>query len=97
MPSRLITKKNLILVGGALAVTLGYVSIRINIYNLSYSINSNLKLERELTERNRKLKIEVASLKTPGRIETLAKEKLKLRLDRNGRTVMMQSYDTKDK
>ncbi len=85
---------NWILIVFAMAVTLLYVRVRINMYNLSYSINENLKKESQLTENHRQLKIEVASLKSPSRIEFVANKKLHLKLDSGSKTILLKDNDT---
>ena len=64
----------LFLIGGSLF----YVWSRIQVFQLGYEISNALKEERALTEDNKKLRVEVATLKSYARIEKLAVEELKM-------------------
>ena len=64
----------LCLIGGSLF----YVWSRIQVIQLGYEISSALKEERALTEANKKLKLEIATLKSYGRIEKVAVEQLRM-------------------
>ena len=61
-------------VGGSLF----YVWSRIQVIRLGYEISNALKEERSLTEANKKLRLEIATLKSYGRIERLAVEELRM-------------------
>ncbi len=64
----------LLLIGGSLF----YVWSRIQVIQLGYEISTALKEERALTETNKKLKLEIATLKSYGRIEKVAVEQLRM-------------------
>jgi cell division protein FtsL len=64
----------LFFIGGALF----YVWSRIQAIQLGYEISNALKEERALTEANKKLRLEIATLKSYGRIEKFAVEELKM-------------------
>ena len=64
----------LFFIGGCLF----YVWSRIQVLQLGYEISNALKEERTLTETNKKLRLEIATLKSYGRIEKLAVEELKM-------------------
>jgi cell division protein FtsL len=61
-------------IGGSLF----YVWSRIQVIQLGYEISNALKEERVLTEANKKLRLEIATLKSYTRIEKLAVEELKM-------------------
>jgi cell division protein FtsL len=61
-------------IGGSLF----YVWSRIQVIQLGYEISSALKEERSLTEANKKLRLEIATLKSYGRIEKFAVEELRM-------------------
>jgi len=61
-------------IGGSLF----YVWSRIQVIRLGYEISSALKEERALTEANKKLRLEIATLKSYVRIEKLAVEELRM-------------------
>jgi cell division protein FtsL len=62
------------LIGGSLF----YVWSRIQVIQLGYEISNAMKEERTLTEGNKKLRLEIATLKSFSRIEKLALEELKM-------------------
>ena len=59
-------------------VLLIYVWSHIHMTELEYQIARELSSKEQLTEEQAKLKLELATLKAPQRIETLAKEKLQM-------------------
>jgi cell division protein FtsL len=61
-------------IGGSLF----YVWSRIQVFQFGYEISNALKEERTLTEANKKLRLEIATLKSYARIEKLAVEELRM-------------------
>jgi cell division protein FtsL len=61
-------------IGGSLF----YVWSRIQVIQLGYEISSTLKEGKALTETNKRLRLEVAALKSYARIEKIAVEELKM-------------------
>lgn len=64
----------LFLIGGSLF----YVWSRIQVIQLGYEISNVLKEERGLAEANKKLRLEIATLKSCARIEKFAAEELRM-------------------
>jgi cell division protein FtsL len=64
----------LFFIGGSLF----YVWSRIQVIHLGYEISNALKEEKALTEGNKKLRLEIATLKSYGRIEKFAAEELRM-------------------
>jgi cell division protein FtsL len=64
----------LFLIGGSLF----YVWSRIQVIQLGYEISNALKEERALAELNKRLRLEVATLKSYTRIEKFAVEELRM-------------------
>ena len=64
----------LFLIGGSLF----YVWSRIQVIQFGYEISGVLKAGRELAESNKKLRLEIATLKSYTRIEKIAVEDLKM-------------------
>ncbi len=62
------------LIGGSLF----YVWSRIQVIQLGYEISNALKVERALREENKKLRLEIATLKSYARIEKVAVEELRM-------------------
>jgi cell division protein FtsL len=77
------TKWNLLILFTLLALffiggSLFYVWSRIQVIQLGYEISNALKEERALLETNKKLRLEIATLKSCARIEKIAVEELKM-------------------
>jgi len=64
----------LFFIGGSLF----YVWSRIQVIRLGYEISNILKEEKALTEANKRLRLEIATLKSYARIERLAVEELRM-------------------
>ena len=64
----------LFLIGGSLV----YVWSRIQVIQLGYEISNALKEERALAEANKRLRLEIATLKSYTRIEKFAVEELRM-------------------
>ncbi len=64
----------LLFIGGSLF----YVWSRIQVIRLGYEISSALKEEKALTEVNKRLRLEIATLKSYARIEKFAVEELRM-------------------
>jgi cell division protein FtsL len=64
----------LFLIGGSLF----YVWSRIQVIQLGYEISNALKEERALVELNKRLRLEIATLKSYTRIEKFAVEELRM-------------------
>ena len=62
------------LIGGSLF----YVWSRIQVIQLGYEISNALKEERALNEESKKLRLEIATLKSYARIEKMAVEELRM-------------------
>jgi cell division protein FtsL len=58
--------------------SLFYVWSRIQVIQFGYEISNALKQERSLTEENKKLRVEIATLKSYARIEKLAVQELRM-------------------
>ena len=61
-----------------MAVALLYVWSHIHMTELEYRIARELSNQEQIEEEQRKLKVELATLKSPQRIETIAREKLQM-------------------
>jgi len=70
----LFTLLMLFFIGGSLF----YVWSRIQVIRLGYEISNTLKEERALIEANKRLRLEIATLKSYVRIEKLAVEELRM-------------------
>ena len=61
-----------------IAMILLYVWCHINMTELEFQIVMELSNREQITEEQRKLKIEIATLKSPQRIEIIARKKLQM-------------------
>jgi len=61
-----------------MAVALIYVWSHIHMTELEYQVAREMSSRGQLTEEQAKLKVELATLKSPRRIETIAQEKLQM-------------------
>jgi len=61
-----------------MGVALVYVWSHLRMTGLDYKIAEEMNRKEQLLEEQRKLKVEVATLKSPSRIETIVKEKLQM-------------------
>ena len=61
-----------------MAVALLYVWSHIHMTELEYRIARELSSQEQIEEEQRKLKVELATLKSPQRIETIAREKMQM-------------------
>ena len=68
----------LFLVAFMAILSLFYIWSRIQIVQYGYDINSLRNRHQQLLEENKRLNVEVATLKSPNRIEPIAQQKLKM-------------------
>jgi len=61
-----------------MAVALIYVWSHTHMTELEYEIAAEISTKEKLLEEQRRLKVEMATLKSPQRIEAIAKDKLKM-------------------
>lgn len=72
------------------AVALVYVWSHLHNTQLKYRIAEEMTVRENLTEENRRLKMEIATLKSPQRIESIAREKLKLQYPEREQVVLIK-------
>ena len=79
-----------ILVSCALVcVALLLVWQRLRVVQLGYVFSTSAKLERRLEQENRELRLELATLTAPERLEAMARRRLGLRDPRKGQVVVL--------
>ena len=76
----------LLFIGGSLF----YVWSRIQVIQLGYEMSDALKKERALTEANKKLRVEIATLKSYARIEKIAVEELGMTKPKPDQVIVIQ-------
>jgi cell division protein FtsL len=82
----LVTLLLLFMIGGSLV----YVWSRIQVIQAGYEISSAMKTGRALTEENKRLRVEVATLKSYTRIEKIATEDLGMSNSRPDQVVIIR-------
>ena len=72
------------------AVALVYVWSHLHNTQLKYQIAEEMTVRDSLIEENRRLKMEIATLKSPQRIESIARDKLKLQYPEREQVVLIK-------
>jgi cell division protein FtsL len=72
------------------AVALVYVWSHLHNTQLKYQIAEEMTVRDSLIEENRRLKVEIATLKSPQRIESIARDKLKLQYPEREQVVLIK-------
>jgi cell division protein FtsL len=75
-----------------MAVALVYVWSHIRMTELEYMTAEEISIKERLLEEQRKLKVEFATLKSPQRLETIAKEKLQMTYPTRDQVIIL-NYD----
>ena len=73
-----------------MAVALLYVWSHINMTELEFQIARELSSWEQITEEQMKLKIELATLKSPKRIETIARERLEMTYPEREQVILLK-------
>jgi len=73
-----------------------YISTHIKAVGIGYKINKELSKKQDLIEANKKLRLEIARLKSLTRIETEAKEKLGLDYPQQGQILYLSKLEEAD-
>jgi cell division protein FtsL len=71
-------------------VSIFHVWSRVEVIDLNLKISDSARLLKEEQQENKRLKVEVASLKAPARIETLAKGELGMALPTDQQVVLVK-------
>ena len=73
-----------------MAVALIYVWSHIHMMELEYQIAAETSRKEQLLEEQRKLKVEYATLKSPQRIEAIAREKLQMTYPERDQVILVK-------
>jgi cell division protein FtsL len=92
--SRRSTKSPWALLCGCLIVTLiglvwVHVWLRLQVVHMGYVLSTTSKLHGRLEQENRELKIELATLTSPERLEALARRRLGLKQPEKGQVIVL--------
>lgn len=74
---------------GLLAMALGHVWLRLQVVHMGYALSTATKLEKELEQENRELKVELATLTSPQRLESMARARLGMTQPQRGQVVIL--------
>ena len=75
---------------GLMAVALIYVWSHIHMTELEYQVAKEISIHESLLDEQRKLKIEQATLKSPQRIEAIAKAKLNMSYPERDQVIILK-------
>lgn len=71
-------------------VSIFYIWVHLEIIKLGYEVSEAARHQIELTQENKRLKIEFSNLKSPERIERIARERLNLHYPMGEEVVMVK-------
>ncbi len=76
-----------------MAVALFYVWSHIHMTELEYLVAAEMSVKEKLLEEQQKLKVEIATLKAPQRLEALAKERLQMTYPTRDQVIILNNDD----
>jgi len=85
-------RENLIaaFLGGCLmAVSLVHVWVRLQVVRMGYVLSTASKLQGQLEQEGRELKVELATLTSPDRLEAMARKRLGLQQPEKGQVIVL--------
>ena len=71
------------------SVALLYVWLRLQVLNQGYALSTTTKLQQRLEQEQRELKLELATLTSPERLEAMARQRLGLRPPERGQVIVL--------
>jgi cell division protein FtsL len=74
---------------GLIGVLLIHVWLRLQVVHLGYVLSTATKLQNRLEQENRELKIELATMTSPDRLEALARRRLGLVPPEKGQIIVL--------
>jgi cell division protein FtsL len=77
------------LTSALIGLVLVHVWLRLQVVNLGYALSTSSKLQNRLEHENRELKIELATMTSPDRLEALARRRLGLRPPEKGQVIVL--------
>jgi cell division protein FtsL len=78
-----------LLVLGLIGAVLVHVWLRLQVVRMGYVLSTTSKLQTRLEQENRELKVELATMTSPDRLEALARQRLGLVQPENGQVVVL--------
>jgi cell division protein FtsL len=77
-----------------MAVALFYVWSHIRMTELEYMVAAEMSIREKLVEEQTKLKVEIATLKSPQRLEAIAREQLQMTYPTRDQVIILNNDDT---
>ena len=74
---------------GLIVVVLVHVWLRLQVVRMGYVLSTTSKLQTRLEQENRELKVELATLTSPDRLEALARQRLGLAAPEKGQVIVL--------
>jgi cell division protein FtsL len=85
--------RHLLLIGclalGLVGVALLHVWLRLQVVHMGYVLSTTSKLQNQLEQENRELKVELATLTSPDRLEAMSRRRLGLRSPEKGQVIVL--------
>lgn len=77
------------LTGILISLVLVHVWLRLQVVQVGYVLSTSSKLQNRLEQENRELKIELATMTSPERLESLARRRLGLKPPEKGQVIVL--------
>jgi cell division protein FtsL len=74
---------------GLVGVALLHVWLRLQVVHMGYVLSTTSKLQNQLEQENRELKVEIATLTSPERLEAMSRRRLGLRPPEKGQVIVL--------
>lgn len=74
---------------GLVGVALLHVWLRLQVVHMGYVLSTTSKLQNQLEQENRELKVELATLTSPDRLEAMSRQRLGLRPPEKGQVIVL--------
>ena len=74
---------------GLIGVALLHVWLRLQVVHMGYVLATTSKLQNQLEQENRELKVELATLMSPDRLEAMSRKRLGLRPPEKGQVIVL--------
>lgn len=74
---------------GLVAIVLVHVWLRLQVVHMGYVLATTSKLQNRLEQENRELKVELATLTSPDRLEAMARKRLGLAPPEKGQVIIL--------
>ena len=74
---------------GLVGVALLHVWLRLQVVHMGYVLSTTSKLQNQLEQENRELKVEIATLTSPDRLEAMSRRRLGLRPPEKGQVIVL--------